>query len=100
MESIENERSRSAVTYSMITAIQERCRLAEAPDGMTDNQLLTQTKKGSRRSYCFHFFSHWVAILYLTKSHRVSINRVQNDLDLSALNVSQMRKLSFDDVVL
>jgi len=47
MESIEDERSRSAVTYSMITAIQERCRLAEAPDGMTDNQLMTQVKKGA-----------------------------------------------------
>jgi len=46
MESIEDERTRSAVTYSMITAIQERCRLAEAPDGMTDNQLMTQVKKG------------------------------------------------------
>jgi len=46
MESIEDERSRSAVTYSMITAVQERCRLAEAPDGMTDNQLMTQVKKG------------------------------------------------------
>jgi len=34
------------VTYSMITAIQERCRLAEAPDGMTDIQLMTQVKKG------------------------------------------------------
>jgi len=47
MECIEDERSRSAVTYSMITAIQERCRLAEAPDGMTDNQLMTQAKKGA-----------------------------------------------------
>jgi len=46
VESIEDERTRSAVTYSMITAIQERCRLAEAPDGMTDNQLMTQAKKG------------------------------------------------------
>jgi len=47
VESIEDERTRSAVTYSMITAIQERCRLAEAPDGMTDNQLMTQVKKGT-----------------------------------------------------
>jgi len=46
--SIEDERTRSAVTYSMITAIQERCRLAEASDGMTDNQLMTQVKKGMR----------------------------------------------------
>jgi len=50
VESIEDERTRSAVTYSMITAIQERCRLAEAPDGMTDNQLLTQAKRGSQRA--------------------------------------------------
>jgi len=46
LESIEDERIRSAVTYSMITAIQERCRLAESPDGISDNQLMTQVKKG------------------------------------------------------
>jgi len=48
--SIEVERARTAVTYSLITATQERCRLAASTDGtgtLTDVQLMGQARKGT-----------------------------------------------------
>jgi len=46
---IEAERMRTAVTYSLITATQERCRLAVSTDSsssLSDAQLMGQARKG------------------------------------------------------
>jgi len=46
---IETERMRTAVTYSLITATQERCRLAVSTDSsssLSDAQLMGQARKG------------------------------------------------------
>jgi len=43
---IESKRTGSAIVLSLITAIQERCRIARSPDEMSDNQLLAYAKKG------------------------------------------------------
>jgi len=51
VKSIEDARTRSEVTSSKISDMQQRCDLALSPDGMNDGQLLTHARKGLFTGY-------------------------------------------------
>jgi len=57
---IEAARTEAAVAYSVITALQERCRVASSSGNINDYQLMAQVKKGVRNPFS-NFVKQFVA---------------------------------------